>query len=105
MYMMKANGTDRKLVATGSGEGTWSPNGRKIAFVHGYSDLTVMKANGSGMRQLAEGEEPAWSPDGTRIAWSDGEGMHGSVYVMSADGTNVRKLAAGQSPVWRPRKR
>jgi Tol biopolymer transport system component len=105
MYVVNAKGPGKKRLADGSGEGTWSPSGREIAFVQGYSGLMVMSADGSGVRRLAEGEEPAWSPDGTRIAYSEGEGMHGGVYVLSADGTTTRRLAAdGQSPVWRPRK-
>jgi Tol biopolymer transport system component len=104
LYAVNAKGADRKRLAEGSGEGTWSPNGRSIAFVQGYSQLMAMSANGSDMRQLAEGEEPAWSPDGTRIAYSEGELDDGAIHILNADGTGLRKLVTdAQSPVWRPR--
>jgi Tol biopolymer transport system component len=103
LYVVQAVGPGRKRLARGSGEGTWSPSGRKIAFVQGYSQLMAMSANGSDMRRLAEGEEPAWSPDGMRIAYSEGEGSTGAIWVMNANGTGKRKAATdGHSPVWQP---
>jgi TolB protein len=51
-------------------------------------------------------EEPRWSPDGTRIAFSSTRGQQGNfdVFVMNADGSEVVRLtdhaAAEQGPVW-----
>jgi Tol biopolymer transport system component len=101
LFVVQAVGSGKKRLADGSGEGTWSPSGRRIAFVQGYSQLMAMSANGSGTQRLAEGEEPAWSPDGTRVAYSEGEGDTGAIHVMNGDGTGARKLVVnGQSPVW-----
>jgi TolB protein len=103
LFLVQAVGSGKKRLADGSGEGTWSPSGRTIAFVQDYSQLMTMNADGSGMQRLAEGEEPAWSPDGTRLLYSEGEGEDGAVHLMSADGTGTRKLVTnGQGPVWRP---
>ena len=48
---------------------------------------------------------PAWSPDGSRIAFSsDRDGMT-SIYVMNADGSNVTRLTSGtmsSNPAWSP---
>jgi Tol biopolymer transport system component len=51
-------------------------------------------------------EEPRWSHDGRRIAFSSTRGQKGNldIFVMDADGTNVTRLtdhaAAEQGPVW-----
>ena len=46
---------------------TWSPDGRRIAFVRGKPDpdsweIYVMNADGSGARKLTKGASPAWQP-------------------------------------------
>jgi TolB protein len=51
-------------------------------------------------------EEPRWSPDGKRIAFSSTRGQKGNldIFVMEADGSNLLRLtdhaAAEQGPVW-----
>ncbi len=66
----------------GSGRGT-------IAF---YSDR-----DGSGVRQLTDtpgfDENPAWSPDGTRIVYQTDRDGNFEIYVMNADGGNQHALA------------
>ena len=63
--------------AAGEGDGAWSPDGRKIAFVSerdGNSEIYVMNADGSGQTRLTfhDGEDrfPTWSPDGRYIAFT-----------------------------------
>jgi Tol biopolymer transport system component len=55
-----------------------------------------MNADGSGQRNLtrtpAYDSDPAWSPDGRKIAFvSNRDGSYG-VYVMNADGSGQRRL-------------
>jgi hypothetical protein len=53
-------------------------------------------------RAVARGAEPAWSPDGRRIAFT----RAGEIYVVDADGRNARRLTTmaqpGAFPAWSP---
>ena len=50
--------------------------------------------------------EPAWSPDGSKIAFSTGRDGQSEVYVMDADGSNQTNLtnnvAYDAEPTWSP---
>lgn len=74
----------------------------RIAFVSdrgGAWRIYLAAADGSGVVPLTTGEAPAWSPDGTRIAFHrPGDG----VYVIDATGANERSLGRGISPSWSP---
>ena len=91
----------------------------QIAFVSGPHDgsaasIFVANANGSGVRRLTHAPQrfdsaPAWSPDGTRIAFAGSFDWHASkVYVMRADGRGLRRLtrlpatAMEGEPAWSP---
>jgi len=104
LAVMSAEGSDIKELRRPPGEypgdADWSPDGRKIVFRQGPSDeesnLYVMNADGTGVRQLTsdagvEGS-PRWAPDGNAIAfWSDRDG--GGFYTMKPDGTGVTRIA------------
>ncbi|MBI5944894.1 MAG: PD40 domain-containing protein [Chloroflexi bacterium] len=87
--------------ATQTNEATQSTQAeRLIAYVSvgdgGNYEIFTMKADGSEMKNLtnnpATDDSPAWSPDGTRIAFvSDRDGGR-EIYLMNADGSSVRKL-------------
>ena len=67
-----------------------------------------MNANGSNPKQLTETTPrpidagPAWSPDSTKIAYSQGESpgaADNGIHVMSADGTEQHRLLPEGTPI------
>jgi Tol biopolymer transport system component len=55
-----------------------------------------MNSSGSGARQLTTdatgAAHPAWSADGTKIAFVSGRDGNNEIYVMNADGTGQTRL-------------
>jgi len=67
-------------------------------------DIYVINADGSGLRRLTDGLDPAWSPDGKKVAfarWRDPRG----IYVIDEDGRNETLLfgwSEAKAPAWSP---
>src|SRR6266702_1791405 len=67
-----------------------------------------MNADGSAVTRLTSNTtwdgEPAWSPDGTRLAFGSYRSGTVEIYVMNADGTGVVQLTTTWStdPIWSP---
>jgi TolB protein len=99
--------------------GVWSPDGQRIAYArlaHSPIEgdlpelgLWVVNADGSNPRHVARNTRegnPAWSPNGRRIAFKDFKGKVGSagpsdLYVVNADGSGLRRLTRGAENVRR----
>jgi len=131
IYMMNADGSGvSRLTADWLGDDrspAWSPDGGRIAFSRSEcldfglsrperqclsgpgnagAAIYVMNADGSGAMRLAEGMDPAWSPDGSKIVFARvGDGAS-DIYVMNDDGSGVTKLTNGPAvrygPTWSP---
>jgi Tol biopolymer transport system component len=122
VYVMRADGSRQRDVSREPVDDwgpTWSPDGRVLwncarDLVIGFR-ACIANPDGTGLQVIPVDvyvEYPAWSPDGTRIAFmSQQPGARGSdpnydVFVMDADGSNLRQLTAfaGEDgfPSWSP---
>ena len=76
-------------------EPSWSPDGRRIAFVsdrEGNDEIYVMDRDGSNLARLTHNRgadrSPRWSPDGSSILFHSFEGNRADLFLMDPDGSN-----------------
>jgi WD40 repeat protein len=124
--VMRADGTDLRPITPGGGA-AWSPDGTRIAFARVDrsrcvadlfcpTDLYAMAPDGSGQTRLVSSANasdqlgaPAWSPDGTRIAYTRsccflGPNASG-LYVVGVGGSLAQRVSSDpvrSGPVWSP---
>lgn len=61
-------------------------------------EIFVVRPDGTDLRQLTDGLQafgPAWSPDGSMIAFTSLDPADPNVFVMNADGSDQRRLTTG----------
>lgn len=130
IYVVGVDGEGLRRI-TGStyndSEPAWSPDGSRVAFARGFdatgngvyvqtcaewSDIVVVDVDAAPHTEVnltngARGTDPAWSPDGKRIAFASDRGGNFDIYTMSSDdGGDVRQLTQSESaeadPAWSP---
>jgi Tol biopolymer transport system component len=109
LYVMNVDGSGQTRIASGQ-DATWSPDGTRIAFA-GQGGIFAVSPDGTGLVQLTSSpgfdEFPAYSSDGSRIAYHHSQGDDRAIYTMNVDGSNTTRVADFQAdimgrPVWSP---
>jgi len=104
---------------------SWSPDGKQIVY-QSYQDesaaqgddaiqdrdyeIMVIPSRGGVPRRLTDNQsadiQPAWSPDGRRIAFASDRSGSFQIYTMNPDGSGVTAMTGGAggfvSPAWTP---
>jgi Tol biopolymer transport system component len=129
LYELRADGGGKRLLARDGGDGSYSPDGARIAFVsvrdrNGSScgsdecsyrgEIYTMSFDGTSPVRLTNNDgaddHPAWSPDGGRIAFSSDRnfpaGEAPEIYTVAPDGSCLTWLTNGtaysDTPAWKP---
>jgi len=119
IWIMDADGSNQiRLTHAGDRNGNfypaWSPDGSTIAYWHGGSDgrdggppnaeIYSIPVTGGAPTRLTHDDfasiEPAWSPDGSRIAYRTG--APDGIVVMGADGSDGHIVSPNGSNPWAP---
>lgn len=118
IWVMNADGTDSHRFSSGGGglESAWSPDGQKIAYnrITKFCNFDICAMHifvaqlpfGGGLDISGNGDQvdrrPAWSPDGSLIAYDEGL----QIWTVHPDGSGNVKISQGnraeQGPVWSP---
>jgi Tol biopolymer transport system component len=108
-YVVDPDGGDPEKLLDNATGAVWSPDGRRLAYVVLDQDgrsvgLGVAQADGSDAHTVVQGAIlwPAWSPDGSTIAFTRAVGATSQVVLVDADGTNERTIASGIRASWAP---
>ncbi|MDX1672814.1 MAG: hypothetical protein R3211_10770, partial [Balneolaceae bacterium] len=95
--------------------GSWSPEGEKFAasvFYKGDNAIVIIDANKGGIERRIRFDEvdaltnPAWSPDGSKIAFSGSDGGYNDLYLYDLETKQLTNLTGDRytdiQPVWSP---
>ena len=107
LWSVPVAGGKQTLVRRNAGWGGYSPDGRWLAYLSPVDPqsfagggLWITSVHGGTPRALVRDGSLGWlrwSPDGTRIAYSDGGSP---IYVVDAATGSTRKVADGGNPEW-----
>jgi Tol biopolymer transport system component len=103
IYVMDADGSNQINLSNSPAkfdvDFSWSPDGQKVAFTtvrddpyetNDYNEIYITDVDGTNLMRLtttsrANDMEPAWSPNGEKIAFSSDRDGNDEIYVIDAD--------------------
>ena len=96
IFVMNADGSGAVKIAGNvyqqNTRAAWSPNGTRLAYIGTNNAIFVVNADGTGLSRLpvspASVNDLAWSPDGSKFAYSNGK----DIFVMGIDGSGQTNL-------------
>ncbi len=101
---------DRPLFASddrltyGENDSSWAPDSSRIVFSCG--GICTVNPDGEDRRQvggnLGYSYNPAWSPDGSRVAFATTKDGNAEIYVINVDGTGLQNLTNNSADDWWP---
>lgn len=114
VFMVEDDGTLRPVTGvsgnTGASFPVWSPDGSQLAFgapkigfpgINGF--VGVVNADGSEERQLGEGDSIRWSPDGTRLSFTEVDDVTADPihqFVVDVASGEITDLGEGYDARW-----
>ncbi|MCP3099052.1 tolB protein precursor protein [Myxococcus sp. K15C18031901] len=116
LFLVRPDGSDVRGVSAHAfageeREGTFSPDGQRLAYVSrsedGRSRIWSVPVEGGSPVALTDGSHrddmPAWSPDGKYLAFVSEREDDVDLYLMRADGSGQTRLTTAKAPDWLPR--
>lgn len=119
IYLVDVDGTNvlpLTNLANGACQPSWSPDGAQLVFIspcptrgefyenfYDNSGLYIVNADGTGLTALSNAPggdfDPAWSPDGERIAFASLRDGRKEIYVLNIDSGVVIRLTNSTSDI------
>lgn len=128
LFLSNADGTGLTQLTNmehGACQPSWSPDGSQLVFIspcerraeffetaYRESSLYVINVDGTGLKNLTtvpgSDFDPAWSPDGTRIAFTSVRDGYKQIYVLDVNSLAITRLTntgadiESSQPAWSP---